>query len=81
MTFSICLLPTPLTQKHHYCSEPGWGPLSNAFAGTCSWDSLYTRSDEVLAACCETEQDCPGGIPNSCSIECGQVSIEYLPAS
>ena len=50
-------------------SEPGWGPLSNAFAGTCSWDSLYTRSDEVLAACCETEQDCPGGIPNSCSIE------------
>ena len=49
--------------------EPGWGPLSDAFAGTCSWDSLYTRSDEVLAACCETEQDCPGGIPNSCSIE------------
>ena len=59
----------------------GEGPLSNAFAGTCSWDSLYTRSDEVLAACCETEQDCPGGIPNSCSIECGQVSIEYLPTS
>ena len=57
--------------------QPGWGELSNALSGTCSWDSFYERTDEVLAACCETEAACPGGIPTSCSVECGQVYVPY----
>ena len=30
-----------------------------------------------MAACCETETACPGGMPTSCSVECGQVYVPY----
>ena len=57
--------------------EPGWGELSSALGGTCSWDSFYERTDEVMAACCESEAACPGGMPTSCSVECGEVYVPY----
>ena len=57
--------------------EPGWGALSSALQGSCSWDAFYQRTDEVLAACCETAAACPGGMPGTCSVECGEVFVPY----
>ena len=57
--------------------DAAWGQLSSALGGTCNWDAFYTRADEVMAACCLREADCPGGLPATCPIACGQVFILY----